>query len=88
MKVSSALISFVAGSKRRIEILTKLNENETSQAELLKITGMYKGHVSRNLLELSKMKLIKCTNPKDRAFKFYKITTFGQKVIKEVERIG
>lgn len=58
-----------------------------SQPEIKKITGMYKTHTSRTLTELSKEKLIVCRNPRDRAFKFYRITPLGRRIIKEVQRI-
>ena len=87
MKLNPSLISFVARSKRKRDILTKLNEKSLTQAELRKSTNMYKSHISRTLSELSKKKLISCLNPKDRAYKFYKITALGQKLIKEVKRI-
>ena len=48
---------------------------------------MYKSHVSRSVSELTNKKLIVCLNPKDREFKFYKITELGKKVITEVKRI-
>jgi len=31
--------------------------------------------------------LLKCLNPDDRTFKFYKITSLGMKVLNEVQRI-
>jgi len=88
MESSPNLISFIARSKRRKEILLKLQKNSLSQPELKKLTGMYKAHNSRTLSELLEKKLILCRNPTDRVFKFYKITSFGLRVIKEVERIG
>jgi len=87
MKVSPSLISLVARSKRRKNILKTLTKRSMTQAELRKFTGMYKSHTSRTISELLKNKLIICLNPKDRAFKFYKTTKLGINVIKEVERI-
>jgi predicted transcriptional regulator len=53
----------------------------------MKITKMYKSHTSRALKELVHKKLIICKNPSDRAFKFYKITSFGNKILNEVEKL-
>ena len=58
-----------------------------SQAEITKTTGMYKSHAARAIKELSERKLITCLNPKDRAFKFYKASSLGNKAIKEVEKV-
>lgn len=81
------IISFIARSKRRLEILGVLFEKEKSQPEIMKTTKMYKSHTSRIIKELLEKKLIICRNPGDRIFKFYKITSQGKKISKEVERI-
>jgi len=83
----SSLISFVARSKRRLEILKLLEESEKAQVELMKRTKMYKGHTSRTLGELSDKKLILCTNPDDRYFRSYKITKKGKRILEEVKRL-
>ena len=87
MNISPSLISFVARSKHRKDILERLKDKSLSQTELRKITGMYKSHLSPTLKDLSKKKLIVCLNPNDRAFKFYKVTPLGIKVIQEIQRI-
>ena len=73
------IISFIARSKRRLEILKLLAEKEKSQLEIMKITQMYKSHISRTIKELLEKKLIICKNLEDRVFKFYKITASGKK---------
>ena len=87
MNISPSLISFIGRSKRRRDILERLKDKSLSQTEIRNITGMYKSHTSRTLDELQDKKLIVCLNPKDRAFKFYKITRLGIKVINETQRI-
>ena len=81
------LISFIARSKRRLEILKLLEEREMSQVELMKKTEMYKGHTSRTLKELSDKKLIICKNQEDRVFRFYKITALGRKILEEAKKL-
>ena len=87
MEINHSLISFVARSKRRKDILLMVKDKEKTQAELRKESSMYKSHLSRTLKELVQKKLILCLNPKDRAFKFYKITPIGKLTISKVERI-
>ena len=87
MDVSPSLISFVGRSKKRRGILTMLSQKPLSQREIRSATSMYKSHVSRSLKELIEKKLVVCQNPKDRAFKFYKITSLGAKVIQEVNKL-
>ncbi len=81
------IIGFIARSKRRIGLLKLLAEKEKSQPEIMKITRMYKSHTSRVIKELLEKKLIICRNPEDRVFKFYKITAFGKRMLKEVEEL-
>ena len=81
------LISFIARSKRRLEVLKLLKEREMSQVELMKKTEMYKGHTSRTLKELSDKKLIICKNQEDRVFRFYKITALGKKILEEAKKL-
>ncbi len=85
----ASLISFVARSKRRIEVLKLLSKvQKISQPEIMRHSKQYKSHNSRTLKELIDNKLISCINPEDRAFKFYKITKKGKEILKEAERIS
>lgn len=81
-------ISFVAKSDRRKQILLLLKESSLSQPEIMKKTSMYKSHTSRAMGELLKKKLISCINPEDREFKFYKITSLGEKVLEYLARLN
>ncbi|HIH17903.1 MAG TPA: hypothetical protein HA282_04245 [Nanoarchaeota archaeon] len=86
---NASLISFVARSKRRRETLTLLSRSwRLSQPEIMRGLKQYKSHNSRTLKELSDKGLIVCINPKDRAFKFYKITKKGKDVLEEATRIS
>ena len=87
MEISPSLISFVARAKRRREVLKLLSKERKIQAKIMRETGMYKSHTARTLKELAGKNLIKCLNPKDRAFKFYKVTKKGEDALKEVEKV-
>ena len=50
-------------------------------------TGMYKSHTSRELKALLLKELMKCINPNDREFKFYRITPLGKKVLEYLNKI-
>lgn len=84
---SPNLISFIARSKRKMEVLKLFSKGEKSQPEIMKLTGLYKSHTSRVIKELIDKKLIICTNPEDREFKFHKISPLGKNVLNEVERL-
>lgn len=82
------IISYIARSKRRLEILNILKTNEKSQVEIMKLTKMYKAHTSRTLKELSEKGLVNCINPEDRMFKFYKITKKGKLILEDIKRVN
>lgn len=83
MAFDAKLLSFLRRSKRRKDILRLLHDKPMTVVDIVKHTGMYKSHVSRALSELEKYKLVKCLNPSDRAFRYYKITSKGKRLIKE-----
>jgi len=85
--VDKSLLSFVLRGKNRIKVLKIISKDEVISAQIEKETKMYKSHVSRTLKELQEKKFIKCVNPKDRVFKFYRITKLGKKVINKVNKI-
>lgn len=80
-------ISFVGGSKRKRGILELLNKSKLCQTEIRNKTRMYKSHTSRELIGLSLMGLIKCINPDAREYKFYKITSLGNRVLEYLNKI-
>tara|TARA_Y100000031_G_C7928336_1_gene251536 strand:+ start:238 stop:504 length:267 start_codon:yes stop_codon:yes gene_type:complete len=85
--VDKSLLSFILRGKNRISVLKTVSKDELVSAQIEEETKMYKSHVSRTLKELRKKKLIKCVNPKDRYFKFYKITNLGKKVLEKILQI-
>ncbi len=86
--VDPTIISFIARSKRRKEVLKLLLAKQISQPEIMKITKMYKAHTSRTMRELCDKKLAICENPEDRAFKFYSITQLGKEILKEISKVS
>jgi DNA-binding MarR family transcriptional regulator len=87
--VDLKLIGFVARAKRRKETLNLLSKHtQLSQPEIMRSLNQYKSHNSATIKELVQKDLIKCINPEDRSFKFYKITKKGRNILKEVFRIS
>lgn len=81
MRNDYELKSFILRSKNRQLILRLLSEKSRTAIDLVKLTKMYKSHVSRTLKELRDEGLIICLNPNDREYKFYKLSKKGKKVI-------
>tara|TARA_Y100000310_G_scaffold77091_1_gene73622 strand:- start:148 stop:414 length:267 start_codon:yes stop_codon:yes gene_type:complete len=85
--VDKSLLSFILRGKNRITVLKTISKDEVISAQIEEETKMYKSHVSRTLKELAMKRLIRCVNPKDRYFKFYKITNLGKKVLEKILKI-
>jgi len=83
----AGLLSFIRRSKNRKQILKLLSKHKLTTTDIEKQTNMYKSHISRALKELDKEKLVQCLNPKDRAFRYYKITAKGSKVLKYLDKL-
>jgi predicted transcriptional regulator len=81
------LLSFVLRSKTRQEILALLSKETLTPSQIMKRTEMYESHVSRALKELLGNGLVECENPKERRFRFYRITNLGKEVLKQAEKI-
>lgn len=78
------LISFVARSNKRISLLKAL-ANPKTPTQLAKELNTHRSAISRDLLKLEKRGLVKCLTPNEKVFRLYKISTKGNKILKEVE---
>ena len=87
MRNKYELISFILRARNRKEIIKQLNSGNKTPTDLAKITKMYKSHISRTLKELIDEGLIVCLNPKDREYKFYKLTKKCKVLLKRIEMI-
>lgn len=76
-------LTFVLRGKNRKVIIKALSDGRKTQAELHKITKMYRTHVRRTLNELISKGLVKCLNPKDRIYKLYELTKKGKELNKK-----
>ena len=82
------LATFVLRGKNRKEIMKILVEGNKTQAELHKITNMYRTHVRRTLNELISNKLVNCINPNDKRYKIYQLTPIGKSTMKKINNLN
>ena len=81
------LATFVLRGKNRKRIMEILIEGDKTQAELHKMTKMYRTHVRRTVNELISKKLVRCINPHDKRYKIYQLTTIGKDTIKKISEL-
>ena len=82
------LLSFVLRAKNRRKIIFLLEKEAKLPAQLMRESGMYKGHTSRALKELAEKNLIFCKNPSDRAFRFYALSAKGKRILKAISELS
>ena len=85
--MNSETLSAVLGAKNRRKVLYLLEKEKLTPSQIMKRIGMYESHTSRALKELLNISLIECENPKERRFRFYKITELGKQVAKKTRKI-
>ncbi|MBI2110656.1 winged helix-turn-helix transcriptional regulator [Candidatus Woesearchaeota archaeon] len=84
--VNYALISFLLRGKRRVKVLKTLNnDNPKIPKDIAEECRISISNVSNSLAELLDKGLIKCINPKDHFYRFYKITNNGKEVLKNLK---
>ena len=80
-----SIISFLARSDKRIQILRLLNDSDKIPSMISKEIGDSNHHVSKYLKSMKEKKLVVCLNEEDKRFRFYSITPKGKKYLKIME---
>lgn len=73
-------------SRLKVQILTKLSEEDLSPVMLSKLLKKPRASISRTMAELVNLKLVICTNPKKDRWRFYKITKEGKMALESIKR--
>ena len=63
-------IIFLKKSKLRKDVWAKLDKPKTA-TEIAKELKKHRSAISRVLLDMEKIKFVKCINPKDKSFRHY-----------------
>ncbi len=79
-------LSFIVRNKNRKAIFQALTKPKTP-TQLSKELNINVGFVSNLIIDLLKRKLIVCLSPNEKRYRFYKITTKGQKILKEIRNL-
>lgn len=79
-------LSFIVRNKNRKAIFQALTKPKTP-TQLSKELNINVGFVSNLIIDLLKRKLIMCLSPNEKRHRLYKITSKGQKVLKEIKNL-
>ena len=76
---------FLARSKLRYKVLQEMAEKPQIASFLAKKLKKHRETISRVFLDLQRVGLAECTNPKAPSFRAYKITEMGKKAIRQLD---
>ena len=80
-------IGFLLSSEIRQGVLRTLIEKRSTPSQISTVLGEPISHVSRALKELQSRKLAICLTPNRKKGRLYQITTLGETVLHELERM-
>ena len=80
-----SIISFLARSEKRVQILKSLSEGNKIPSIIGKDIGDSSHHVSKYLASLKENGLVVCLNENDKRFRFYEITADGMHYLNIIE---
>ncbi len=85
-KDDMSIISLLARSKRRINVLKSLEKENKIPSRIGKDIKDNSNHVSKYLKTLKDAELVECLNEDDKRYRFYSITEKGKYYLEKVEK--
>lgn len=85
-KDDMSIISLLARSKRRINVLKSLEKENKIPSKISKDIHDNSNHVSKYLKTLKDAELVECLNEDDKRYRFYSITEKGKYYLDKVEK--
>ncbi len=85
-KESMSIISFLARSDKRVQILKSISQTAKIPSVISKEIGDSSHHVSKYLTNLKEKELVVCLNEEDKRFRFYRITAKGKYYLEIIEK--
>lgn len=76
------LFGYVWSSKRRIDILSALEEEALRPFEIARVTSYKAPNVSITLIQLKDKGLVECLTPDKQSWRVYGLTELGREVLK------
>ena len=84
-KDDMSIISLLARSKKRINVLKSLENEDKIPSKISKDIDDNSNHVSKYLKTLKDADLVECLNEEDKRYRFYSITDKGKYYLEKVE---
>ena len=84
--ITTLIISLLARSKKRINVLKSLEKEDKIPSKISKDINDNSNHVSKYLKTLKEADLVECLNEEDKRYRFYSITDKGKYYLDKVEK--
>lgn len=84
-KDDMSIISLLARSKKRMNVLKSLENEDKIPSKISKDIDDNSNHVSKYLKTLKDADLVECLNEDDKRYRFYSITDKGKYYLDKVE---
>ena len=78
------VVEYVRRSKYRQEILKSIAKDAKIPSQISRDTGILQNHISFILNQLKKEDLIVCINPEVKKGRVYRLTDYGEDIIKKI----
>ena len=85
-KDDMSIISLLARSKKRINVLKSLEKEDKIPSKISKDINIRINHISGILKELKELGVVVCLNEEDKRYRFYSITDKGKYYLDKVEK--
>ena len=85
-KDDMSIVSLLARSKKRIEVLKSLEKENKIPSKISKEINDNSNHVSKYLSTLRDAELVECLNEEDKRYRYYSITDKGKYYLEKVEK--
>ncbi len=85
-KDDMSIVSLLARSKKRLNVLKSLENEDKIPSKISKEINDNSNHVSKYLRTLKDAELVECLNEDDKRYRFYSITDKGKYYLDKVEK--
>ena len=85
-KDDMSIVSLLARSKKRLNVLKSLENEDKIPSKISKEINDNSNHVSKYLRTLKDAELVECLNEDDKRYRFYSITDKGKYYLEKVEK--
>lgn len=78
-------INYIKRSQYRLRVIKSLEDDVKIPSEIAKDAEIFQNHISNTLSQLKEHNLIECINPEAKRGRLYRLTEYGERIVKELK---